>query len=252
MSKLAGKIALVTGAADGIGAAASRALAAEGATVVVTDIDPIGREKLAAELGNDAWACDLDVREASAWRAVLAEVKARDGGLDILVNNAGGGGAGTLEDTSIEDFQNAIKLNLDSVFIGAKLAVELMKDSGGNIINISSIHGIRAAAHALAYSAAKGGVKLLTKAVALHCAQHGYNIRCNSIHPGYILTTQMKDWIAEQNNPEEMMAGLVAQHPIGFLGEPKDIAAGIVFLASDDARFMTGSELVMDGGFCLI
>lgn len=252
MNKLTGKIALVTGGADGIGAAACRALAREGATVVVTDIDAAGRDRVANEIGNGAWACGLDVREEAAWRAVLADVASRHGRLDILVNNAGGAGAGNVEEISFEDFQNSMRLNLDSVFLGSKLAMELMKDGGGSIINVSSIHGIRAAAHAASYSAAKGGVTLLTKSVALHCAQNGYGIRCNSIHPGYILTTQMEDWVAKQDDPEAMMAGLVAQHPIGFLGKSEDIAAGILFLASDDARFMTGSELLMDGGFCLI
>ncbi len=127
-----------------------------------------------------------------------------------------------------------------------------MKQGSGSIVNVSSIHGLRAAPHAAAYTAAKGAVTMLTKSIALHCAQHGYNIRCNSIHPGYILTTQMQDWVDRQDDPEAMMAGLVAQHPIGFLGLPEDIGAGILFLASDDSRFMTGTELVMDGGFTLV
>ncbi len=252
MPKLQGKVALVTGGADGIGEAACRALAAEGATVVVSDINLAGAEKVAGDIRNGAWACELNVCEEAAWQAALDEIIGRSGQLDILVNNAGGNGAGNVEEISFDDFRNAMRLNLDSVFIGSKLAIELMKARGGNIINVSSIHGIRAAAHAASYTAAKGAVRLLTKSIALHCAQHGYGIRSNSIHPGYILTTQMKDWVAGQEDPDEMMAGLVAQHPIGFLGDPADIGAGIVFLASDDSRFMTGSELVMDGGFCLV
>ena len=252
MSKLQGKVALVTGGADGIGEAACRALAAEGATVVVSDINLAGAEKVAGEIGNGAWACELNVCDEAAWQAALDDIIGRSGQLDILVNNAGGSGAGNVEEISFDDFRNAMRLNLDSVFIGSKLAIELMKGRGGNIINVSSIHGIRAAAHAASYTAAKGAVRLLTKSIALHCAQHGYGIRSNSIHPGYILTTQMKDWAASQDDPDAMMADLVAQHPIGFLGDPDDIGAGIVFLASDDSRFMTGSELVMDGGFSLV
>lgn len=252
MSKLQGKVALVTGGADGIGEAACRALAAEGATVVVSDINLAGAEKVAGDIGNGAWACELNVCDEAAWQAALDDIIGRSGQLDILVNNAGGSGAGNVEEISFDDFRNAMRLNLDSVFIGSKLAIELMKARGGNIINVSSIHGIRAAAHAASYTAAKGAVRLLTKSIALHCAQHGYGIRSNSIHPGYILTTQMKDWAASQDDPDAMMADLVAQHPIGFLGDPDDIGAGIVFLASDDSRFMTGSELVMDGGFCLV
>jgi len=126
-----------------------------------------------------------------------------------------------------------------------------MKGRGGSIINISSIHGIKAAAHAVAYTAAKGGVRLLTKSVALHCAQNGYKVRCNSVHPGYILTTQMNKWVDEQEDSAALMAELVSKHPIGFLGAPEDIAKGILYLASDDSRFVTGSELVIDGGFSL-
>ncbi len=252
MYNLEQKVALVTGGADGIGAATCQALAAAGASVVVTDIDLPRAQALAGELGNNASAVSMDVREEDAWRDTLAKIEAQYGCLDILVNNAGGAGAGNIEEISCDDFRNSIRLNLESVFIGCKLAIEAMKGKGGNIINVSSIHGIRAAAHAASYTAGKGGVRLLTKSIALHCAQHGYNIRCNSIHPGYILTTQMQAWVDRQDDPEAMMAGLVAQHPIGYLGLPEDIAAGILFLASDAARFMTGTELVMDGGFTLV
>jgi len=253
MRNLENRVALVTGGADGIGAAACRALAGAGASVVVTDIDAARAQSLAEELGNGAMAAVMDVREEAAWQDILGQVQRRYGRLDILVNNAGGAGAGNIEEISIDDFRNSLRLNLESVFIGSKLAMEVMKScGGGNIINVSSIHGIRAAAHAASYTAGKGGVRLLTKSIALHCAQHGYNIRCNSIHPGYILTTQMQDWVDKQEDPAAMMAGLVAQHPIGFLGSPEDIGAGILFLASDDSRFMTGTELVMDGGFTLV
>ncbi len=252
MNKLEGKVALVTGGADGIGAAACRSLAAEGASVVVTDIDVERAQLMADSLGNGASAVVMDVRDENAWRSVLDKIAADYERLDILVNNAGGSGAGNIEEISIDDFRQSIRLNLESVFIGSKLAIEMMKHRGGNIINVSSIHGIRAAAHAASYTAGKGGVRLLTKSIALHCAQNGYGIRCNSIHPGYILTTQMQDWVNRQDDPEAMMAGLVAQHPIGFLGSPEDIGAGILFLASEDSRFMTGAELLMDGGFTLV
>ncbi|MFV8819281.1 SDR family oxidoreductase [Haliea sp. E17] len=252
MKKLQDRVALVTGGADGIGAAACAAMAGAGASVVVTDIDLGRAQALADSLGNNASAAVMDVREEDAWRTVLGQVMEKYGRLDILVNNAGGAGAGNIEEISFDDFRQSIRLNLESVFIGSKLAIELMKGRGGNIINVSSIHGIRAAAHAASYTAAKSGVRYLSKSIALHCAQNGYGIRCNSIHPGYILTTQMQAWVDRQDDPEAMMAGLVAQHPIGFLGLPEDIGAGILFLASDDSRFMTGTELVMDGGFTLI
>lgn len=252
MNKLDGKIALITGAADGIGAAAARSLAGQGATIIATDINLEGATALANTLGNNSIALALDVCDENAWGSVLATVSDRIGELDILVNNAGGSGAGNIEEISIDDYRRAMTLNADSVFIGCKLAIEVMKERGGNIINVSSIHGIRAAAHAASYTAAKGAVRLLTKSIALHCAQHGYNIRCNSIHPGYILTTQMKQWLEESENPDAAMADLLSMHPIGFLGEPDDIGNGILFLACDDSRFMTGAELVMDGGYTLV
>ena len=252
MNKLKNKIVIVTGAADGIGAATCRALADAGATIIATDINLAGATELAKSLGHHSIALALDVCDEQAWRSVIDAVVEKFGKLDVLVNNAGGAGAGTIEDISVDDYRHSMHLNAGSVFIGSKFAIEVMKNSGGNIINVSSIHGIRAAAHAASYSAAKGAVRLLTKSIALHCAQNHYNIRCNSIHPGYVLTTQMQEWVNGQADPHAAMESLVAQHPIGFLAQPEDIANGILFLASDDSRFMTGSELVMDGGFELV
>lgn len=250
MERLQDRVALVTGAADGIGAATAVLLAEAGASVVVTDINVDGAEKLADSLGNDSLALELDVCEEPIWRKVIANIVAHYGRLDILVNNAGGNGAGSIEAISVEDYRKAMRLNADSVFIGSKLAIEVMKSNGGgNIINVSSIHGRRAASYGASYTAAKGAVRLLTKSIALHCAQNSYNIRCNSIHPGYVLTTALKDWLNSHTDPDALMAELISKHPIGFIGFPEDIAKGILFLASDDSRFMTGSELVMDGGF---
>jgi 3(or 17)beta-hydroxysteroid dehydrogenase len=134
--------------------------------------------------------------------------------------------------------------------LGCKHAIDLMK-GGGSIINISSIHGIQAAPHEAAYSATKGAVKLLTKSVAMHCADKGYNIRCNSVHPGYIMTTMMEKWLEASDDRAALEGGLIAKHPIGFLGSPEDIAHGALYLASDEARFVTGSEMVIDGGYLM-
>ncbi len=250
MGRVSGKIALVTGAADGIGAASSRLLAAEGTTVVVTDINTDGAVALADEVGG--LGLELDAGSEADWIRAIETVKDRYGRLDILVNNAGvGSGIGDIEHQTLDDYREVMRVCVDSTFIGSKLAVELMKESGGSIINISSIHGIKAAPHEAAYSAAKGAVRLLTKSVALYCARSGYPIRANSIHPGYILTTILKEWMERSGNTTDIMAQLLDQHPIGFLGEPEDIAKGVLYLASDDSRFMTGSELVIDGGFSL-
>ncbi|MEN3975406.1 glucose 1-dehydrogenase [Emcibacter sp. SYSU 3D8] len=250
MDRVKGKVALVTGGADGIGAATARLLAAEGATVVVTDINKEGAESLADELGGLGIAHDAG--SEAEWHHAVRLVRERYGRLDVLVNNAGiGAGIGDIEHQTLEDYHKVMRVTCDSVFIGSKCAIELMKSEGGSIVNVSSIHGIKAAAHEAAYSAAKGAVRLLTKSVALHCARSGYRIRSNSVHPGYILTTQMIAWMERADNSADLNAALLAQHPIGFLGQPEDIANGILFLASEESRFMTGSELVIDGGYTL-
>ena len=240
MSKLSGKIALVTGAADGIGAASAKALAAEGAFVYVTDINIEKAQEVAEEIGDSAIALTLNVCEEADWNNVYQQIEKQNGSLHILVNNAGGGGAGDIEGTSIESYRKGIKLGLP-----------LMQGNDASIINMSSIHGLRAASYAVTYTTAKGAVTMLTKAIARHCADNRLKVRCNSLHPGYVKTPQMLAWIDSQEDSEAALEGLVSQHPIGFLGEPEDIASGVVFLASNDSRFMTGAELVIDGGFCL-
>ena len=251
MGKLTGRVAIITAAADGIGAATAETLAGEGATVVATDINQAGVEAVAARIGGQSIGLHHDAGDEQHWQRVVNTVKERFGRLDILVNNAGGTGAGTIENIKPQEFRDAMRLNLESTFIGSQLAVEIMKGTGGSIINVSSVLGLRASWHATAYGPAKAAVRMLTKCVALHCAENRYNIRCNSVHPGYILPRQTKKWFDEQPNGAELLADVVRKHPIGFLGDPADIAKGIVYLASDDARFITGTELVIDGGFTM-
>ena len=156
-----------------------------------------------------------------------------------------------IEDQTLDEFRYVMAVNVEGTFAGCKQAIRVMKGNGGAIVNVSSVHGIRAAAHEAAYSASKGAVRLLTKSIAMHCAQGGYAIRCNSIHPGYIVTRTLERWLNAAPDPQMRMNELVNAHPIGFLGEPNDIAYGIVYLASDEARFVTGVELVVDGGYML-
>lgn len=252
--RVAGKIALVTAAADGIGAACAQLLSDEGATVILTDIDGDAAAARAESLGNDAMGDAMglahDAGDPADWQLVVDAIKERFGRLDVLVNNAGISRAGTIEEQSLEDLQAVVRVNLDGTFLGCKHAIDLMS-GGGSIVNISSVHGIRAASHEAAYSATKGAVRLLTKSVALHCAEAGHKIRCNSVHPGYIMTTMMEKWMDESGRKEALTAELVAKHPIGFLGSPDDVAYGVLYLASDESRFATGSELVMDGGYTL-
>ncbi len=250
MGRMQDKVVLITAAADGIGLAAAHRLASEGAKMVVSDINADGVFEIAEQ--EDWLGLHHDAGSETDWRKVLKQVTDHHGRLDVLVNNAGIGQApGDIENQSLEAYQNVMRVSLDSVFLGCKLAIELMKERGGAIVNMSSIHGIKAAPHEAAYTAAKAGVRMLTKSVAAHCAQSGYGIRVNSIHPGYILTSFLKKWIEETDDSEALRDSLIAQHPIGFLGEPEDIANAVLFLSCDESRFMTGSELVVDGGFSL-
>jgi NAD(P)-dependent dehydrogenase (short-subunit alcohol dehydrogenase family) len=248
MGRVEGKVALVTGAASGLGRATARMLAREGARVALTDIDHEGVERAAAEIGDAALALQHDVTDEARWIAVLDETMARFGALNVLVNNAGIADNGTVEETSFARWRHVHAVDLDSVFLGCKHAIpHIAASGGGSIINISSVAGIIAGHNMAAYNSAKAGVRHLTKSVALHCARRGYNIRCNSVHPTFT-DTPILDSLVSHLGKEEAHAKLARQVPLGRIGEPDDIAYGVVYLASDESRFMTGAELVLDGG----
>lgn len=256
MGRVAGKVALVTGAGLGLGRASSLLLASEGARLVVSDIDESLAGNTAAEIveaGGEALALRHDVSKPDDWSAVMAVVGQRFGRLDVLVNNAGIAIAKNIEDTSLEEWRRTMAVNLDGVFLGCQEGVKLMKKSGGgSIINLSSIDGIIGEADLAAYCASKGGVRTLTKAVAVHCAEQRYGIRCNSIHPGYIWTPQTENYLRDLGTLEQEKAKALSRHPIGFLGEPNDIAYMVLYLASDESKFVTGSEMVVDGGYLAV
>lgn len=256
MGRVAGKAALVTGAGMGLGRATSLLLAAEGARVAVTDIDAGAAEAtaaLVAERGGEAFPMRLDVSDPQAWPPVMAAVEERFGGLDVLVNNAGIAVKANIEDTTLDDWRRTMAVNLDGVFFGCQQAIAVMKRGrGGSIVNLSSIDGVIGEADLAAYCASKGGVRTLTKAVAVHCAEAGYRIRCNSIHPGYIWTAQTENYLRDLGRLEEEKAKALARHPIGFLGEPDDIAFMVLYLASDESKFVTGAEMVVDGGYLAV
>lgn len=251
MARVESKVAIVSGAAMGIGRAAALLLAKEGASVVVGDIDEAGGRNVVAEIegqGGKARFIRLDVSKEEDWQAAMAVTLEAFGRLDIAVNNAGIAYNGTVESTSLEDWRHVQSINLDGVFLGTKYAIEAMRKhgGGGSIINLSSIEGLIGDPTLAAYNASKGGVRLFTKSSALHCARSGYKIRVNSIHPGYIWTPMVKGLTAEDVAARQRLVDL---HPVGHLGEPDDIAYGIIYLASDESKFMTGSELVIDGGY---
>ncbi len=257
--RVRGRVALITGGASGIGRACAERLAEEGAHVVVTDIqDELGAETVSAINGTGGSAEFLhhDVTSEDAWMQVIEHIRNSQGALHILVNNAGIGIACPIFEMSLADWQRQQAINLDGVFLGLKHGIPLIRDSGGgSVINISSVAGIKGAPGLSAYNATKGGVRLLTKGVALECAQARWNVRVNSVHPGIIdtpiWTTEGALGLAEEGSNRvdiESMAELSV--PTGQVGQPRDIANGVLFLASDDSSYMTGTELIIDAGMC--
>lgn len=249
--RLAGKVALITGGASGLGACSARLMAGEGAKVVITDVaEALGRA-LAEEIGPAAHFVPLDVTSEEQWIAAIAAAADRFGALHVLLNSAGIGLSKTVEEIELEEWRRVHAIDLDGVFLGCKHGVrEIRKHTGnigGSIINISSISGIIAGANMAAYNSAKAGVRLLSKSVALHCAKSGYNIRCNSVHPTFI-DTPILDKYRDRFGNEVMHQKLGRQVPLGRLGAAEEVGWPIVFLASDESSFMTGSEVVIDGG----
>ncbi len=245
--RLDGKIAMVTGGASGLGEAMVRRFVAEGATVVIADIDDAGGAALAEELGDAARFQHLDVADEASWHAALATCER----LDVLVNNAGITTHGSVEDLTLAQFRHEFDIDVVGVFLGCKLVIPLMKDHGGSVINMSSLCGVRAQADLAAYNAAKAAVTHLTKSVALHYAARGYGIRCNSVHPGAIHTPILEKVMAQVADGQALYDGWVAAHPVGRLGRPEEIAAAALYLASDESEFTTGAEFRIDGGASL-
>lgn len=261
MGQLSGKIALVTGGASGIGRASAEMMAREGATVIVSDIDTQGGERVAAACGGQSRFRRLDVVDESAWEGLIAETVADFGGLHVLFNNAGIGIVGRIVDFSLEDFQRQNAINIDGVFLGTKHGIPAIAASGGgSIIITSSIAGLRGSSGLAGYSASKGAVRLFAKAAASECLHERNNVRVNSIHPGIIDTaiwTKIDEgsgafhWGsaraagANAIDPNILIQGAM---PNGRLGVPDDIASAVVYLASDASSYVNGSEIVIDGG----
>ena len=249
MGRVAGKVAVVTGAALGIGRATALLLSQEGARVAVTDVlDEVGQQ-LAEEIsakGGDARYGHLDTGDEQSVADALAGVVDAYGRLDVLVNNAGISGVSKpTDEITLEEWNRVIAINLTGVFLCTKHAIAYLRRSGGgSIVNLSSIYGLIGAPDAPPYHAAKGGVRLMSKTDALlYAADH---IRVNSVHPGFIWTPMVEHFLTDQGASR---ASIDELHPIGHMGEPDDIAYGILYLASDESKFVTGSELVIDGGY---
>ena len=247
MARLDGKVAIISGGARGQGAVEARMLAQEGARVVFGDIlDELGRQVEAelAEAGLDATYVHLDVTSEDDWTAAVQSAVAKYGRLDILVNNAGILIRKGIEDTTVEDWDRIMAVNAKGVFLGTKAAIPAMREAGGgSIVNISSTAGLVGSPEGSAsYTATKGAVRLLTKSTAIQYAGDG--IRCNSVHPGPIDTEMIRDTLSDP----ERMASRMRRLPLKRIGTAEDIAYGVIYLASDESSFVTGSELVIDGG----
>ena len=252
MGRVDGKKAFITGGAQGLGEATARMMAREGAKVTVTDVNGAGAEAVAASINAEhgagtAFAWQHDVTDADQWQDVLQAAHDAMGGLNVLVNNAGIGSLGSVEDENYETFKKVQTVDVDSIFLGCKYAIPLMRAHGlGSIINISSIAGIIASANYVSYNTAKAAVRHISKSIALHCAKGG-QIRCNSVHPVFI-NTPILDRTKEMFGEEEALAKLGRQIPLGKVGEPDDIAYAVLYLASDESKLVTGIELKVDGG----
>ena len=252
MDRLSGKVALVTGAAQGIGFATSQLFAREGAMVALTDIQSDQGMRAVEEInkaGGNARFWQLDTTDEQEITKVFADVVKTFGHLDVLVNNAGiSGTSKPTHEITLDEWNLVISINLNGVFLCTKHAIGYLKSAGGgSIINLSSVYGLVGAADAPPYHAAKGAVRLMSKTDAMIYAPD--HIRVNSVHPGFIWTPMVEKFLSSQGDLEAGRRAIDELHPIGHMGEPEDIAYGILYLASDESKFVTGSELVIDGGY---
>jgi NAD(P)-dependent dehydrogenase (short-subunit alcohol dehydrogenase family) len=255
VDRVKGKLALVSGAAQGLGAAHSILLAQEGARVLCTDINGEGAAETAAGINDalgagTAYSIQHDVTDPQSWEAAVDSARENLGGLNVLVNNAGIGVAGNIETCDFDDWKRCFSVNVDSIFHGCQKALPLMREHApGSIINISSIAGLIASDTMPAYNSSKAAVWMLSKSIALHCAKKNMNIRSNSVHPTFV-DTPILDGTAKNHNIEKgvLLEKLARQIPLKMVGEPNDIANAVLYLASDESRFMTGAELKLDGG----
>ena len=250
---LAGRVALITGAASGIGRATAALLTAGGARVVVADVDPAGAD-VACEIGADAKFVRLDVTDESAWHAAIDAARAAFGALDILVNNAGITVTSPIEEMSLDQWRRVMSVNVDGAFLGIKHALPVMRERGGAIVNVASASSIAAAPTAAAYCSSKAALAMLTKVAALEAAPA---VRVNSVHPGAVRTPlwRTNEWwddaVRAAGDEDAAFAALAGGTPLGRIAAPEEVAQAIAWLASDEASFVTGAELVIDGGFTL-
>ena len=252
--RLKDKIALITGSARGIGQATAELFHREGAVIIVSDIRDEEGKNVADKLKNNAEYLHLDVGSEECWITAAEYIKSKFGRLDILVNNAGitgfleSSGPWDAENSDLRSWEEVHRVNATGVMLGCKYAIRLMKDKGGSIVNISSRSGVVGIPGAVAYASSKAAVRNHTKSVALHCAENGHKIRCNSVHPAAIMTPMWEALLGEGEQRRQMIEEIEYGIPMGHFGEPLDVAYGILYLASDESKYVTGIELTIDGG----
>jgi len=252
--RIKGKIALITGSARGIGQATAELFHKEGAFVIVSDISDKEGINLVNNLKTNAEYLHLDVGNEESWLTTTEYIKNKFGRLDILVNNAGvtgfleSSGPWDAENADLKSWEEVHRVNSTGVMLGCKYAIRLMKDKGGSIVNISSRSGVVGIPGAVAYASSKAAVRNHTKSVALHCAEKGYRIRCNSVHPAAIMTPMWDAMLGEGEQRQQIIEEVEFGIPMGHFGEPIDVAYGILYLASDESKYVTGIELTIDGG----
>ncbi len=250
MGRVQDKVAIVTGGAKGLGLASAEALVREGARVMIADVDAASGEAAARTLGDRAAFHRLDVTDAKAWDAALDAAEKAFGPLDVLVSSAGVGSIASVEDISDAEWNRTININLNGIYLGTKAAIARMKGRGGSIVHIASVEGMVGDPGLPAYNASKGAVRMFTRSAAIHCARSGYGIRVNTVSPGFAGTQMVADALAALDPGEaEAFAGRsLARIPMGRFAEPAEIASCVLFLASSEASYITGSDLVVDGG----
>ena len=252
MSRVEGKVVMVTGAASGLGLASSRKLIQEGARVILTDINQQALNDIKEhfkDFSETQFSTEfLDVTSEESWQEIIEKIELEYGKINVLVNSAGISLGSDIVSTDFEIWKKVHQVNLDSVFLGCKYIIPKMAAHGpGSIINLSSISGIVAGWNTAAYNSSKAGVRLLTKSTALYCAKKGYDIRCNSIHPAFV-NTPILDPIKQAFGDDEAVRKLARQIPMNKIGDTDDVAYAVLYLASDESKFMTGTEIVLDGG----
>jgi NAD(P)-dependent dehydrogenase (short-subunit alcohol dehydrogenase family) len=255
--RVAGKRAFITGAAGGLGAATARMLALHGAKVFITDINEAAVSAVAAEINQQlgtkvAWATAQDVSDEAVWRQLLAKAAEEMGGLSVLVNNAGIGSMGGVEQIELKEWRRVMSVNVDSILFGCKYALPYLREQQpASIVNISSLAAFKVDPNYTAYNTSKAAVAMLTKSVAVDCAKQKIDVRCNSIHPAFIRTGIVAPFFVALGE-EEATRKLTRGIPMKRLGEPDDVAYAVLYLASDESRYVTAAELVIDGGACAV